>query len=474
MRPTAPLLALALASSALTQEAGAQEAGAQEARVPLPGAIGPTVGHVDQDHALLWLRAPDVHEVEVELQGARRKLPFSPLGRGCGSLRLDGLQPDTAYEVVARVPGQEPVTLAFRTAPPPRAWGKLRFAVGSCARFEQQPVWKVAAAARPELFLFLGDNVYYGRRQGGGNDWERSDWMLQRQLLQRQRPELLALLRRTPGYGIWDDHDYGGNDTDRFNPLRLEARAIHRYLWAANPACGEDGEGVYFSFRRGPVEFFLLDGRSFKDVRHELRSPQHVLYGARQLAWLKRGLQASGAPLKVIAAGTQLRWSYPVAEGWHQAYEEQQAFLKWLAGAGLGPVVLLSGDVHVSELNHGPLHKDHPQVQAWELTSSGLAADAFGYQELFEAAKRPEREWVYTQPNVCVIEVDVPRDPARRAAATLRFVCLAAKDGAVVKETQTTFESFGQAAPARDPAPTPTPAPTTPPKREFFLLGGPR
>ena len=448
---------------------GASLAGAQAQRLDPeePAFDGPTLGHVDQTEAWLWLRAPGVREVEAQVtpsggEAERRRLPFAALGRGFGRLRLSGLRPDTAYQVAVRVGEAEPVQLSFRTAPPPREWGKLRFAVGSCAREDAQPVWKVVLEERPELFVFLGDHVYYGRRAAGGNDWDSVPNMIAKQMSQRRRPSLLRVLQTTPSYAVWDDHDYGPNNSSRRFPLRAESRLVHRYLWSANPGFGQDGEGVHFSFRRGPVEFFLLDDRSFKEVGVPLA--ERTIYGAKQLEWLRRGLTRSTAPLKVVGSGTQVLLGYPLAEGWQQAPAEKKRFLEWARGADLGPVLFLSGDIHVSELYRVPHDKAKPKGSAfWELTASGLATDAFGYQDLFKAAVREERRWIESRRNVCMVEVDVPRDPAKRAEATLRFTCLAAKDGEVLKDTRATFASFGSASGGASPA--------EPPKKKFFQRG---
>ncbi|HBP17201.1 MAG TPA: hypothetical protein DEA08_05310, partial [Planctomycetes bacterium] len=320
MRSILPRLGLTWAL--LLGSAGLASAQAERLDPREPAFDGPTLGHVAQTEAWLWLRAPKVRAVEARVtpaggEPATRQLPFEALGRGFGRLRLTGLTPDTAYQVAVRVGDAGPVGLSFRTAPPERAWGKLRFAVGSCAREDVQPVWKVVLSERPELFVFLGDHVYYGRRAAGGHDWDSVPNMIAKQMSQRRRPSLLRVLQTTPSYAVWDDHDYGPNNSTRRFPLRAESRLVHRYLWSANPGFGQDGEGVYFSFRRGPVEFFLLDDRSFKEVGVPLA--QRTIYGAKQLEWLKRGLLNSTAPLKVVGSGTQVLLGYPLAEGWQQA-----------------------------------------------------------------------------------------------------------------------------------------------------------
>lgn len=432
---------------------------AQDAALP---PLGPTVGHVAPDEATLALHAPGVRRVELEIRPAKgtpetRVLPFEEFGRGFGVVRLGKLQPETPYRVLARLKnGLAPAELRFATPPRPRAWGRVRFGVGSCMRSPKQPVWKVVAKENPDFFVWLGDTVYYSRHKGGGADWDSIDTMLKRQLQGRRVPGLLEVMRQMPCYSVWDDHDYGPNDSNQSFALRSESRLVHRYLWAGNPGFGEREQGVYFGFRRGPVEFFLLDGRSFKTARRGIPKPEREVYGKRQLAWLKRGLLASDAPLKVIGSGIQALFGYAPAEGWHEARPEREAFMAWLKANEVGPVLFLSGDIHVSELYQKELG---PGRTLWELTSSGLAAGAFGYEPFFENAKRKERRWVVTQQNVCFVEVDIPRDPKRLSESTIRFVSKSAKDGKILAETTTTFASFGGKRP---------PKPEEPKKRRVF------
>lgn len=425
------------------------------ARAQAPAPLGPTVGHVGPEEATLWLHAPGVRQVSLRITSSgdkseTRRARFEEIGRGFGVVRLPKLSPETAYRVqLESTQGATPVELRFSTPPQPRRWGKVRFAVGSCMRFPEQPVWKVVAKEAPDFLVLLGDTVYYSRRQGGGADWDSVETMLERQLRGRRVPGLLPVMRSMPVYSVWDDHDYGPNDSNMSFPLRSESRLVHRYLWAGNPGFGENEQGVYFGFRRGPLEFFLLDGRSFKTAYKGIPKPQREVFGRRQLEWLKRGLLASDAPLKVIGSGVQALFGYAPAEGWHEARAERESFMTWLREhPEVGPVLFLSGDIHVSELYQKELA---PGRNLWELTSSGLAANAFGYEPFFEGAKRKERSWVVTKQNVCFVEVDIPRDPKQLQQATLRFVSKSAADGKTLAETSTTFASFGSQAPA--PAP---------------------
>jgi alkaline phosphatase D len=61
-----------------------------------------------------------------------------------------------------------PVALAAPEAGGDRAPALTRIAFGSCAeQHKPQPIWAAVQAADPELFLFLGDNVYGDTRDRG-------------------------------------------------------------------------------------------------------------------------------------------------------------------------------------------------------------------------------------------------------------------------------------------------------------------
>src|SRR4029079_16257432 len=103
-----------------------------------------------------------------------------------------------------------------------------------------------------------------------------------------------------PTLGIWDDHDFGPNDSDnRFSGKDMAFRAFRR-SWA-NARWGAPGAaGVFSSVRMGPAEMFLLDSRTHKNF------PARTMLGESQLVWLVESLAKSTAPVKIIASPTQV------------------------------------------------------------------------------------------------------------------------------------------------------------------------
>src|SRR5436190_18218787 len=77
-----------------------------------------------------------------------------------------------------------------------------RIAFGSCAHQDRpQPIWDAVVAARPDLFLFIGDTVYA--------DTTDMDAMRATYARLAALPGYQKLLRTCPVLATWDDHDYG-------------------------------------------------------------------------------------------------------------------------------------------------------------------------------------------------------------------------------------------------------------------------
>ena len=80
-----------------------------------------------------------------------------------------------------------------------------RIAFGSCAeQHKPQPVWDAVIAEDPDLFLFLGDNIYA--------DTEDMELMQAKYAELGAQPGYQKLLENCPVLATRDDHDYGVND----------------------------------------------------------------------------------------------------------------------------------------------------------------------------------------------------------------------------------------------------------------------
>ncbi|WP_171182714.1 alkaline phosphatase D family protein [Alienimonas chondri] len=317
------------------------------------GFVGPMVGHVSDTEAVLWARPPapgrwelEVFEAESDRRVERAVAVSAPQNDLCVNWRIDGLKPATDYRYM--VSAGRDVTIAaddlrFRTAPDPAEPSRSTWAFGSCADLDPSTLWTQIAERDAEALVLLGDTPYIDSTNlNTARDRHRAFLSV---------PELAALVRHTPTWGAWDDHDFGQNDSDGRLPGKENTRqALVEYR--ANREYGGDAGGIYTKFRRGPAEVFLLDTRWFSQTGPSpVDSSQPTLLGAEQWAWLKDGLKKSTAPFKFIACG--MIWDDKEnreSDDWGTYTHERTALFDFLGEETISGVVLIGGDIHCSRL----------------------------------------------------------------------------------------------------------------------------
>jgi alkaline phosphatase D len=273
----------------------------------------------------------------------------------------------------AGVPDAEAVSNVLSSAP--SLTGRVVFAVGSCCKLttpdERAPVFDTIADLKPDLMLWLGDNWYLvgsdlkessAKRKGKliRGEWSTETGMLARARFVHQHPDLQRVLKEIPNYATWDDHDFGYNNAPLGDPETLKPREmarvfagrqaalrVFRTIWS-NPSYGtEENPGAFCAFRRGPVAFFLVDDRYYKDVK------RGAIWGSGQLAWLKEELlraERDALPVKIIGNGCQVLATTGKESFDSEAPGELEDLLSFIVEHNIRNVLFLSGDRHRSEL----------------------------------------------------------------------------------------------------------------------------
>ena len=348
-------------------------------------ALGPMVGHVDAQSARIWFRpaeadrrhrrwrceamAPDGLKVAVDEASPDPDHDFTMV------FDLVGLAPDTRYDVEITGPSQEsPKQASFSTAPQVGAPARVVLGMGSCAASKPDAIWDRILAEGCEGFVFLGDTPYI--------DTDRLELARQRHRAFLAPPEIAGLLASMPTWWTWDDHDFGVNDGHGdFHGKHVARTAFVEYR--ANATFGQDldgaaiadrfgaGRGIHTSFRRGPIEVFLLDPRWFSRTESSWADPgKPTCLGERQWAWLREGLLASDAPFKILATG--MIWTdkgNAELDDWHTYAHERDAILEFVAEKRIPGVILVGGDIHVSQAMR---HRDRVGYDLWHLVTSPL------------------------------------------------------------------------------------------------------
>ena len=360
---------------------------------------GPLVGHTTTTSARIWVETDTPATVRIDYWVEPRimfhRTLREPMTRGSSEGRTESTLPYTCvialtdlppgrliyYDVYVDGPIVAPRTAqVFPLMPPesiseaePERITEFTVAFGSCnlpARVPVQSIWSQVARFRPAAFLFIGDNNYMPGKAEGYDLPEASvrEIMSLYHRRFRQIPGLRDIVATTPSYGIWDDHDFGPNNSDRTFKWRDLAIETFRRYWP-NPYAESAGvPGVFHRFRIVDVEFFMLDNRSHRDPNEA--EDRTTMFGEGQLEWLKAKLKSSTATFKVIASGGTAVVD-GTGETWANFGDERDGFIAWLFAENITGVFFLAGDWHVGGLHR--LYRPGFGYPLYELMSSNLA-----------------------------------------------------------------------------------------------------
>lgn len=319
---------------------------------------GPQLGAITPRSVSVWARISDAHgpcdawELRCEAMAEGSSSVAASAGARADAARdctvrfeLAGLVPGAAYRYrLIAGDGRELGAGSFRT--PAENEPRARLAFGSCADIDDATAatWRAIAADKPDALVLIGDTPYI----------DSTDLAKQRARYRAfaSVDAFEALVASTPLYAVWDDHDIGRNDTDGRLPGKENARQAF-LEYRVNPSAGDGTGGIYTSFRRGPVEVFVLDTRWFAGTEPSTQDPaKPTLLGEGQWRWLADGLAASTAPIKVVASS--MVWhelaSPTKRDHWGAYPHEFERFARLVGSTKATGVVLVSGDIHRSRV----------------------------------------------------------------------------------------------------------------------------
>lgn len=370
------LILLLLSLSGFPQQAEARPAcSAQKAASVLqaeePALLGLMLGHVSYREAHLWLRTDRPCKMSWELwpldSPALRKNFHMDIEGGdffLGTLSATLLKPGTAYQSKVLLNGKEAAgaEISFKTMavwPFDPNFPSIRLAMGSCTYINEPgydrpgkpygadyQIFGHIADQKPDAMLWLGDNTYLREP-----DYSSKSGIYHRYAHTRATPEMQKLLRSVPNYAIWDDHDFGPNDSDRSYVHKDWALEAFRDFWA-NPSYGnEDLKGIMSRFNIADLDIILLDNRWYRTANH-IKSLEPTILGRDQEDWLIENLKSSKATFKLVLMGGQLLNTAKVWETYaNLAPVERQRIIDRIEREGIEGVIFVSGDRHHSEIS---------------------------------------------------------------------------------------------------------------------------
>ncbi|TWT62764.1 alkaline phosphatase D family protein [Rubinisphaera italica] len=260
-----------------------------------------------------------------------------------------------------------------------------RITCGSCSKQDlPQPIWDAIVSADPDLFIYMGDNIY--------GDSEDLNVLAEKWGKQKSQPGYSALRKQCSVIGTWDDHDYGKNDAGIEYPQKAGSQQLFLdFLDEPEDSIRRTREGVYASYLYGPVgqqvHIILLDTRYFRTPLKKIMDqsptaeghsgpygptddPNADMLGEAQWKWLEEQLQVP-AQLRLIVSSIQVLPLEQRYEKWENLPTERARLLKLIEKTNSEGVVFLSGDRHAAEFCKLDREGNYPLM---EMTSSSLNA----------------------------------------------------------------------------------------------------
>lgn len=295
-------------------------------------------------------------------------------------------------------------------------------AIGSCARQDKPlPVWDVIAGHEPDVFLFLGDNMYADlerkRREITPDDVAKAYVEL------AEHESFERFRRAVPILATWDDHDYGLNDAGKELPFKAASqRLLLQFFREPIDSPRWDRPGVYGSWMLGPegrrVQVILLDTRTFRDPLD--RNPEgrvggggpyvptedesRTLLGEAQWRWLAGELEKP-AEVRLIGSSIQVVAREHGWETWGNFPHERERLYELIGETRANGVVFVTGDRHLMEISRDAT--ESVPYPMWDFTSSGL-------NERTRPVREPNRFRVgpvHRTTNFGVVRIDWDADP---------------------------------------------------------------
>lgn len=351
--------------------------------------VFPVLGHVGLRSANIMIHGnSNTNEVTISIMDSlnqtiqlKKESVNHLVGHTC-VFEFSQLMPNTKYSYIITTGDYKSRKYAFQTQ---QLWQwredppNFQFAFGSCTYVNDPPfdrpgkgygqpstIFNSILLDNPIAMIWGGDNIYF--REG---DWETASDMSARYTHTRSDENINKLLHEIPNYAVWDDHDFGPNDSNSSFQFKKESAQVFRQMWPNQGYVNSSG-AVYGKSSIHDIEFYFLDNRYYRTAH--LKNISSQMLGKEQIDWLITGLVSSKASFKFIVVGSQILNTEAVFETYANHSSEREYLLKQLEIHQIKNVVFLSGDRHFSECSVLNLNSPNRII---DLTSSPLTSKPF-------------------------------------------------------------------------------------------------
>lgn len=290
----------------------------------------------------------------------------------------------------------------------------FRIAYGSCHDVlevqvqEDGDIWDRIGERSPSAFIWGGDNAYADSGVADIPGLVKGTPEFLEEVYKRTKsiPQYINFVNQLGSenvVGTWDDHDFGLNNAGEEYEYREETQKLFlKFLDVPLDDPRYEREGVYSVkyFNEGTIKVIMLDIRYF---RNDYSTEEGDFLGEAQWEFLKTELNENlGAEVKatVIVSGLQMipdgYWCnrQRAFECWNKFPNARERLLNTISTSVAPNVMLLSGDVHYTEIAVAKCGSYHLP----ELTSSGMthststSTNAF-FGSIYQSIGASEYRW---------------------------------------------------------------------------------
>jgi phosphodiesterase/alkaline phosphatase D-like protein len=310
-------------------------------------------GAVTTNSAVVKARLPATVEVRLAVQASpdlnepHYVIPTRTTEEdGIAVFALTELEPDTEYYYAFELDGVLDRTIDGRFHTFGEGAYSFVIALGNGASTGSNgAVFDTIRSHEPLFFLHLGDlhyeNIIFNNPAIFHDAYD--------QVL--ASPSQSLLYRSHPIVYIWDDHDFGPNNSTSQSPSAEAARQAYE---EAVPHYPLGPGGINQAFSVGRVRFIMMDARSQR-VRQEA-----TILGAEQKAWLKEELLQAKDDHALIVLVNSVPWIAEEDEGflwrgdsWGGYPDERRELADFLAENEINNLVMFAGDAHMLAIDDG-------------------------------------------------------------------------------------------------------------------------
>jgi alkaline phosphatase D len=368
---------------------------------------GPFVGNVTDHSAKIWVAFKQKSPLKITLTDGINN--YAPTNKDetikrkkiINILNFGRLPQNTKFTVLCN---EKPISksktkVQFTTQNNYSDTSQIRFLAASCALILHKPlavffpgasrkIFKSMSSDSTDFMLWMGDNVYLlGFHLKSEKRVFRKNMNIRTKFKNYDR-----LLSSQPNYSIWDDHDFGPDNTDNsFNGKNYTTK-VFKQMWP-NPELPMPEMGNFYTFKHQDIQFFMLDDRTNKILNDSVKK----CLGSSQIEWLKTELSNSTASFKFIVNGNQIIKKQRGSECLRYFKDEFNDIFNHIKTNKIDGVVLLSGDIHHTELL---IDEEIGNYPIYELTCSPMTSKLSGLPN--DKSQIVENTLVLNKRNYCI------------------------------------------------------------------------